>query len=205
MVLSRRLLVVVASFGLAAVGVPAVAGAVSAASSAPGGPGALSYFDLARKDCVGTSRTSSSKVWYTVAGGVLSDVSYPTIDNTNVKTLQYIVTDGRTFTDLQERDMVSTATAVGAGGMVCRVTSTAKSGAYQLVTDYITDPARSTVLMSTKLTPVRAGQYQVYVRFDATVNGNGGGGQGNGGPDNAATDATTGHPIAVSYDTNTTR
>ena len=56
---SRRLWVVVASFGLAAVGVPAVAGPVSAASSAPGGPGALSYFDLARKDCVGTSRTSS--------------------------------------------------------------------------------------------------------------------------------------------------
>ena len=120
-----------------------------------------------------------------MAGGVLSDVSYPTIDNTNVKTLQYVVTDGSTFTDLQDRDMTSTATALDAGGMVCRVTSTAKSGAYQLVTDYITDPARNTVLMSTKLTPVRAGQYQVYVRFDATVNGNGGGGTGNGGPDNA--------------------
>ena len=72
---------------------------------------------------------------------MLSDVYYPTIDNTNVETLQYIVTDGSTFTDLQTRDMTSTATALDAGGMVCRVTSTAKSGAYRLVTDYITDPA----------------------------------------------------------------
>ncbi len=88
--------------------------------------------------------------------------------------------------------------------MACRVTSTAKSGAYKLVTDYVTDPARNTVLMSTQLTPVRAGKYQVYVRFDATVNGNGGGGAGNGGADNAVTDTSTGHPIAVSYDTNTT-
>ena len=55
-------------------------------------PGALSHFDLARKDCLGTARNTTSKVWYTVAGGVLSDVYYPTVDNTNVETLQYIVT-----------------------------------------------------------------------------------------------------------------
>ena len=39
-----------------------------------GAPGALSHFDLARKDCFGTARNTTSKVWYTVAGGVLSDV-----------------------------------------------------------------------------------------------------------------------------------
>src|SRR5262245_23378644 len=75
------------------------------AASAPDGPGALSHFDLARKDCLGTARNTTSKVWYTVAGGVLSDVYYPTADNTNVETLQYVVTDGATFTDLQSRDM----------------------------------------------------------------------------------------------------
>src|SRR3979409_2536295 len=74
---------------------------VYAAVSAPDGPGALSYFDLARKDCLGTARNSTSKVWYTVANGVLSDVYYPTIDNTNVQTLQFVVTDGSSFTDLQ--------------------------------------------------------------------------------------------------------
>src|SRR2546426_7116560 len=76
-----------------------------ASGPATDGPGALSHFDLARKDCLGTARNRTSKVWYTVAGGVLSDVYYPTVDNTNVETLQYIVTDGSTFTDLQTRDM----------------------------------------------------------------------------------------------------
>jgi Glucodextranase, domain N len=33
-----------------------------------------------------------------VADGVLSDVYEPTIDNTDVSTLQYVVTDGATFT-----------------------------------------------------------------------------------------------------------
>ena len=46
------------------------------------GLGVVSHFDLARKDCLGTSRTQGSKVWFTVANGVLSDVDYPTIDNT---------------------------------------------------------------------------------------------------------------------------
>ena len=63
--------------------------------AAPGGPGSLSHFGLARKDCLGTSRGTQSKVWFTVAGGVLSDVYYPTIDTTNVETLQLLVTDGR--------------------------------------------------------------------------------------------------------------
>jgi hypothetical protein len=80
----------------------AVAGA---AAPAPDGPGAVSYFGLARKDCLGTARNTTSKTWYTVADGVLSDVYYPTADNTNVETLQYVVTDGSTFTDLQTRDM----------------------------------------------------------------------------------------------------
>ncbi len=82
--------------------------AVAAPPGAPGWPGTLSHFDLARKDCLGTARNTSSKVWYTVANGVLSDVYYPTVDNTNVETLQYVVTDGSTFTDLQTRDMTYT-------------------------------------------------------------------------------------------------
>src|SRR5881398_690336 len=128
----------------------AATGAAGAPSAgAPGAPGALSHFDLARKDCLGTARNTTSKVWYTVAGGVLSDVYYPTIDNTNVETLRYIVTDGSTFTDVQGRDTTYAVTALpGSGGMGCRVTTSAKSGKWQLVTDYITDPARNTLLMN---------------------------------------------------------
>ena len=67
----------------------------------PVGPGVGSHFDLARKDCLGTARNTTSKIWYTVAGGVLSDVYNPTVDNTNVQTMQFLVTDGHTFTDLE--------------------------------------------------------------------------------------------------------
>ena len=178
--------------------------ATTAAEAAPGGPGALSHFDLARKDCLGTARNSRSKVWYTVAGGVLSDVYSPTIDNTNVETLQYVVTDGQTFTDLQSRDMTYTVKSTDESGMACRVTSTAKSGKYRLVTDYVTDPDRDAVVASTRLEPAKGTQgLKVYVRYDATINGNGGGGPSNGGADDAVVDAATTALVSSDPDTET--
>ncbi len=96
-------LAVTSGLALATGGAAAAAGRARPADVAPGAPGTPSYFDLARKDCAGTATGTRSKVWYTVAGGVLSDTYEPTIDNTNVSTLQYVVTDGSTFTDLQTR------------------------------------------------------------------------------------------------------
>ena len=78
-----------------------------------------------------------------MAGGVLSDVYEPTIDNTDVSTLQYVVTDGSTFSDLQTRDMTYTV-AADPTGMSCTVTSTDAAHGFRLVTTYLTDPASDT-------------------------------------------------------------
>src|SRR5690349_9080907 len=44
----------------------------TASAPATDGPGAPSHFDLARKDCIGTARNTTSKVWFTLANGVVS-------------------------------------------------------------------------------------------------------------------------------------
>ncbi len=192
-----------------AAGQPAGAATTPGASAIqpPGAPGVMSHFDLARKDCLGTARNRTSKVWFTVAGGVLSDVYYPTIDNTEVETLQYVVTDGRSFTDLQARDTTYTVRALDDSGMSCRVTSTARNGRYTITTDYLTDPGRDSVVMHTTLRPTRHGDpLRLYVRFDPTINGNGGGGDAateNAGADDAVIDTSTGSPVPVASDVNT--
>ena len=190
----------------------APAGAASSAGTtadvtAPGAPGAPSYFDLARKDCVGTAADRGSKVWYTVADGVLSDVYEPTIDNTDVSTLQYIVTDGATFTDLQTRDMTYSV-AADPTGMSCTVTSTDAAHGFALITTYITDPSSDTVLLHTKLskTPgsgLNLQDLRLYARIDAHVNGNGGGGPDNAGPNSGVVGTANGAPVAVVFSTNT--
>ena len=124
--------------------------------------------------------TRTSKVWYTVADGVLSDVYYPTIDNTNVETLQYVVTDGATFTDLQTRDMTYTVQSLdrdrdGLPGHQHR----ASSGSYRWSpTTSPTRAATRVVMQHPAASRPAAADCKVYVRLDATVNGNGGGGAG---------------------------
>jgi glucoamylase len=192
--------------GIALLLLGASTGVAVASGTAPGGPGAPSYFDLARKDCVGTAENGTSKVWYTVAGGVLSDVYEPTVDNTNVGTLQYLVTDGSSFTDLQTRDTSYTVSA-DPTGMTCTVTATSSKHHYQLITTYLTDPGRDSVVMRTQLRSLPGGgpasRLRVFARLDAHVNGNGGGGSANGGADSGVVDRVGGAAVPVVYDTGT--
>ena len=180
--------------------------AAAHAVSTSGGPGAASYYDLARKDCLGTAENTTSKVWYTVADGVLSDVYEPTVDNTNVSTLQYVVTDGSTFTDLQTRDMTY-AVAADLSGMACTVISKDQAHGYALTTTYVTDPRRDTVLMHTTMsalpgTHTNLAALHVYTRLDAHVNGDGGGGTQNAGGNTGVIDAS-GTPVVYSTLTST--
>jgi glucan 1,4-alpha-glucosidase len=202
--------------GLGAIGCALVAAALTASGAgaapratqpsgqAPGGPGAQSYLGVARKDCFGTARNTTSKVWFTVAGGVLSDVFSPNIEATNVSTVQYIVTDGHTFADLQQRNMTYSLASPDRSGMVCQVTSTDRAHGFRLVSDYITDPARASVVVHTTLQPIggnakAVSKLKVYVRYDATIDNSGGGGTTNGGANNATVDPSS--TALVSSDT----
>src|SRR5947199_595932 len=147
--------------------------ALASPSIAPGAPGSESHFDLARKDCVGTARNTDSKVWFTVADGVLSDTYWPTVDATNVHSLQYLVTDGQSFTDLQTRDMTYQVLP-DPTGMSCTIVASNAAHGYSITTTYIGDPARNAVLMRTRFEGP-AGDH-VYVRLDPLAGGTGGGG-----------------------------
>ncbi|MGZ4274518.1 MAG: glucodextranase DOMON-like domain-containing protein, partial [Solirubrobacteraceae bacterium] len=157
--------------------------ALAAAAVAPGTPGAQSYFDLARRDCVGTARNTTSRVWFTVADGVLSDTYWPNVDATNVHTLQYIVTDGSTFTDLQTRDMTYRVVP-DPTGMSCTIVASSAAHHYSITTTYIADPARDAVLMRTRFRGPSSDQ--VYVRLDPLAGGTGGGGKDNAGANSAS-------------------
>ena len=153
-VIGTRAIVVIAVALTIGVLVATESAASTSSAAAPAGPGTQSYLDVARKDCFGTARNTTSKVWFTVADGVLSDTFSPTIQNSNVNTLQYIVTDGRSFIDMQQRDMTYTVSSPDRSGMVCQVTSRDRKHGFALVTDYLTDPARDSVVMHTTLEPL---------------------------------------------------
>src|SRR5215208_2347628 len=82
----------------------AVSGLVGAApnpSSAPGAPGEKAVWTQADKDGFGTSTTTGSKVWYTLNNAALTEIYYPDLGTPSVRDLQFIVSDGQTFAELE--------------------------------------------------------------------------------------------------------
>src|SRR6185436_15859632 len=82
----------------------AVGAAPAAAQQAPGAPGATARWTTGAKQGVGTSAGTASKVWYTLADGVLSEVYYPRVDVADTRALELVVTDGSSFTDRESTD-----------------------------------------------------------------------------------------------------
>src|ERR1700759_4544587 len=82
------------------------------AQSAPGAPGAVPTWTTGSKDGVGTSTTAESKVWYTLEGGIMTEVYYPRLDVANSRTLEFAVSDGK-HVWLESKDMEHATSRVG--------------------------------------------------------------------------------------------
>ncbi|MFC4076485.1 glucan 1,4-alpha-glucosidase [Salinithrix halophila] len=145
---------------------------------APGGPGETAVWTTGAKQGVGTSTGMRSKVWYTLAEGVLSEVYYPRVDVANVKDLEFIITDGKSFTDREREDTRHKVELTDSKALVYRQVNTAKSGKYRITKTYITDPSRDTLLTQVKFESLDGGDYRLYAMFDPSLGNSGSGDSG---------------------------
>jgi glucoamylase len=162
-----------ASLSLAALLATAVTGLASAqegpidqTTNAPGAPGKASTWAAGDKDGFGTSRTSRSKVWYTLNDGALTEVFFPRIDTPATRDTQLVVSDGTTFVDREDEDTDREVHLIRARSPVYRQVNTAKSGKYRITKTYVTDPRRSAVLVDIRFEALSGGPYTVYVLHD---------------------------------------
>src|SRR6267142_4205199 len=73
--------------------------------SAPGQPGNDAHWPTAAKQGFGAANTTTSKIWFTLADGVMTEVYYPTIDKPNTQMLQLVIVSGdRKSVDTEEQD-----------------------------------------------------------------------------------------------------
>ncbi|HSK62791.1 MAG TPA: glycoside hydrolase family 15 protein, partial [Pyrinomonadaceae bacterium] len=111
-----------------------------------GGAYADAHWLTAAKNGFGTSATLESKVWFTLANGVMSEVFYPTVDLPNVQLLQLVVQTDRNveteFSDTQHRLELPSP-----GSLTFQQVNTARHGQYKITKTYVTDPQRHTVLI----------------------------------------------------------
>src|SRR5262249_3923974 len=134
-----------------------------ASGEAPGAPGGGSSWTSGDKLAIGTATDTASKVWYTVADGITTEVFYPRADVPDVQDLQYVVTDGSSVTELERDATTHAVTMPDEDAPEYTVTNTARSGRYRITNTYVTDPARSTLLIRTRFQSLDGGAYRLYV------------------------------------------
>ncbi len=124
----------------------------------------------AAKNGFGTSTTLTSKVWFTLANGVMTEVFYPTIDLPNVQSLQLHINTGERVEN-EIDDTVHRLELPNPAALTFRQINTAKSGAYTVTKTYITDPQRSTVLIDIDFNARR--EMDATIQYDPSLNNSG--------------------------------
>jgi glucan 1,4-alpha-glucosidase len=150
-----------------------LAAAPAAAQTAPGAPGATARWTTGAKDGLGTSTTTASKVWYTLADGVLTEVYYPRVDVADSRALELVVSDGRTFTDRESDGTTHAIELVTDSALVYRQVNTDIQRRYRITKTYVTDPLRATVLVDVRFQSLDGGRYSVYALYDPALNNSG--------------------------------
>ncbi len=130
-----------------------------------GGPGIQPRWTRSAKDVVGTAYSASSHVWFTVSGGMVNEVYYPTIDRPQIRNVQFLICDGETFFHDEWRNLTPTVEYLDHHGLGARVTSVEKEGRYRIIKEIISDPHQSCVLIDTRLEgdPELLGKLHLYV------------------------------------------
>jgi glucoamylase len=124
---------------------------LESAPAATGGPGIEPRWTHSAKDVVATAYSTPSRLWFTVSGGVMSEVYYPTIDKPQIRDMQYLVTDGSTFFHDVHRHMDAQTEYVDDCGLGVRIINADRGGRYRIVSEVICDPHMPCLLANTRL------------------------------------------------------
>src|SRR5947209_4293025 len=174
----QGLFAIMSTIGLIAVllgsALPAQASSVvSTDGTAPGGPGAMATWTPANKEGFGTARSGQSKVWYTLQDGRLTEVYYPNLGTPSVRDLEFIVSDGHSFAERVFENSTHVTRLVDPNSLTYQQVDTEQSGRWRLSTTYVTDPARSSLLLAVRFESLTHSPYLLYVYYDPSLTNNG--------------------------------
>ena len=161
---------------LATVAAAAVGAAPAAAKpQAPGAPGAKHTWAPADKHGVSTARQLAGKAYLTLRQASLSEVYYPDLSTPSLRSLQFAVTDGRSFVDRETVEGDAGHIEPVAPGVAAtveplpgtlrfrQVTETAR---WRLTKTWLTDPARAAVMVRVRFESKTGRPLRLFVLAD---------------------------------------
>lgn len=140
------------------------------AQNAPGAPGTFPTWTTGGKEAVGTATAKDSRVWFTLEGGILSEVYYPRLDTADVRSLEFAVSNGKK-TWIESKDLVHSIERTDEHALVFRQTSKDPGGSFVLTKTYITDPQRDTLLINVAFAGPASDS--LYVLYDPSLKNSG--------------------------------
>jgi glucoamylase len=161
---------------------------VAWADNAPCSPGDSSVWAPSAKDFLGTSASDVSRVYFSGAEGILTEVFYPTLDRVQNVDLQFLVTDAaKTWGDEERQQKLHKITQVNKRSMVWQATTTDDDGRWKITKKFFSDPGRPSVIQRVTFETLEPGKtvkdYNVYVLSNPAINNSGSGKKdGNGAP-----------------------
>jgi len=175
--------VIVLVGGLATV---AAVPAAHASGSAPGEPGSAATWNEPSVTGFADSLGASSKVWYTIGNGELENAFYPETDTPDTYGLQYAVTNGSSFTELETTGTTHKTTLLSNSYLVWQQVNTADNGDFTITKTYIADPSRSVIDVQTTFDNTSSSTLKLYVDYHPQLDNDGMGNTG--GTDSASGD-----------------
>jgi glucoamylase len=141
----------------------------------------------AGKQGVGTSASLNSKVWFTLAQGVMTEVYYPDVTVANVHLLQFVVVNQKTKkVETEQDDAIHHVEALtpqnnprskdyhsqSSYSLTFKQTNTAKTKEWKIVKKYITDPNSDVVLIDVQF-ETKNKSLKLYVQYDPSLGNSG--------------------------------
>jgi glucoamylase len=106
----------------------------------PGHPGIPPRWTAGAKTAIGRSADQHSRIWFTIARGIVSEVYYPMTDQPNTRDLGFLVADGREFFSEEQRHTIQQIAPLAPGVPGYRLINTCQRGHYRIVKTVVIDP-----------------------------------------------------------------
>jgi glucoamylase len=131
---------------------------------------------------------NTSRVWYTLDYGCVTEVYYPTIDSPQIRDLQFLVTDGENFFHDERRNFVGHIDCISGAALGFEVTNREKEGRYSIHKTVLGDPHQNCLLVEPATSfPELLPKWHAYVLTRAH--------QGGGWHNNVEGASANGHPF----------
>ncbi|WP_437738279.1 glycoside hydrolase family 15 protein [Sorangium sp. So ce1335] len=142
------------------------------------GSGVPSVWGPADKSFLGTSTTSTSRVYFTGHRGIVSEVFYPVLDTVNTVDLQFLVGDtAKTFVD-EEKLQDYTVTQPDKRSMRWQATTTSGQHSWRITKTIFTDPGRNALIQRVKFDALNGRnvtQFNLYLLHNPAMDNSGAG------------------------------